>query len=61
MKDKFEVDLEDKLKELKECQGSHNFKGCEPCDEFFKCILRVDYVKSVYSSMNKEKSGNFNF
>ena len=59
--DKFEVALENKLKELKECQESHKFNSCNKCDEFFSCILRADYVKSVYASMSKDGTGGFNF
>lgn len=61
MKDKFEVDLEDKLKELKECQDSMNIKSCFNCDEYFECIIRIDYKKSVYNSMSKGNNGGFSF
>lgn len=59
--DEFEKDLDEKLIELKECQDSHDFKGCEPCDEFFSCILRSYYVKAVYKSMSEDSTGGFNF
>lgn len=61
MKGKFDVDIEDKRKEVLECQESYDLKGCERCDEFFKCTLRADYVKSVYTEMNKDSLGGFKF
>ena len=59
--DKYALDLEDKLKEIKECQESKDSNSCFNCSEWWNCIIRLDYVKSVYQSMNKGKSGDFEF
>lgn len=59
--DKFEENLEEKLKEIKECQESLDTNTCIRCDEYWSCILRNSYVKSVYKSMSKDKTGGFEF
>lgn len=59
--DEWEEKLELKLKELKSCQNSYNFKSCHPCEKFFECDLRKKYVRAVYESMNKGSSGGFEF
>lgn len=62
MNDKYEVALENKMKELKECQASKNIDSCMRCnDEYYSCLIRLDYVKTVHQSMNKGKDGNFEF
>lgn len=59
--DQYEIQLEQKLKELKKCQEIKKLSSCFPCKEFFKCTLRKEYVSVVYSSMNKGQSGGFEF
>ncbi len=56
-------ELEDKIKEIKECQESREIKTCSSCnDEYYSCLIRLDYVKSVYTSMNPDlNNGGFEF
>ena len=62
MKDEYEIKLDKKIVELKECQKSCNFDSCIPCDKFFSCELRREYVSCVYNSMSKNsRNGGFNF
>jgi len=57
----WEKKLEIKLKELKECQVSKQFKTCTQCPEFFECTIRQTYIQAVYESMNKGSGGGFEF
>ena len=59
--DKWELALEQKLQELKECQKSKNVNSCMKCTLTFECNLRKAYVKAVYESMNKGQGGGFEF
>ena len=59
--DSFEANLEEKIKELKSCQKEKNFTSCMNCDSFISCTTRKTYVLAVYESMNKGKSGGFEF
>ena len=62
MKDKDELEPDKKLVELRECQDSKDIDSCIKCnDEYRGCLLRLDYVRSVYSSLAKDKEGNFEF
>lgn len=59
--DEWEEKLEVKLEELKQCQNSFGFESCNPCDKFFDCELRKNYVRAVYESMSKGSGGGFEF
>lgn len=59
--DAWDKNLEDKFKELQDCQTSKSFTTCSDCEEFFECELRKKYVIAVYESMNKGSSGGFEF
>lgn len=59
--DRFELALEEKLKILKECQEKHNLNSCLKCKEILACKIRNEYVNAVYKSMNRGKSGGFEF
>ena len=59
--DEWQIKLDQKLKEVKECQISNSLETCTPCDKFFDCELRKKYVITVYSSMNKGSTGGFEF
>lgn len=59
--DEWEIKLEDKLKELKQCQENNNLDSCSNCNKFFECDLRKSYVVAVYESMNKGSAGGFEF
>jgi len=59
--DEWEILLEDKTKELKECQESKNIKSCLGCDQVNSCELRDSYVKAVYDSMSRGDGGGFEF
>jgi len=60
-KDEWELALDKKLQELKECQNSRSLKSCLECNKTFECTLRDSYVKAVYESMNKGSGGGFEF
>lgn len=48
--------------ELKSCQESTNkSNSCTDCTKFFECKIRTDYVLSVYTSMNPDLKGGFEF
>jgi len=59
--DSFEAKLKEKTKELKSCQEEKNYTSCMNCDSFISCPTRRTYVLAVYESMNKGKSGGFEF
>ena len=59
--DEFELHLEKKITELKECQKQKNLKSCSECLEFLECDLRKEYVEAVYNSMSKGDTGGFEF
>lgn len=59
--DKYEQDLEEKTKLLKECQENKKLKSCFNCEELFTCQIREDYVKATYNSMSKGETGGFEF
>ena len=60
-KDKWELALDKKLQELKECQKNMQVRSCFVCEKTFECELRDSYVKAVYESMNKGSGGGFEF
>jgi len=60
-KDKWELALEEKLTQLKECQKSKSVNSCLKCEQVIGCELRNSYVKAVYESMNKGQGGGFEF
>ena len=59
--DRWEIALEDKVKELKACQEQKGLKSCLGCSEVNDCQLRDAYVKAVYDSMSKDAGGGFEF
>jgi len=59
--DEWDVKLDIKLEELKKCQESFSLDSCNPCEKFFDCELRKNYVKAVYESMSKGSGGGFEF
>lgn len=59
--DSFEAKLQEKTKELKSCQEEKSYTSCMNCDSFIPCPTRKYYVAAVYESMNKGKSGGFEF
>ncbi|QDF29023.1 hypothetical protein [Halarcobacter anaerophilus] len=59
--DEWEKKLDSKVAELKQCQESNNLNSCTPCDKFFECELRKEYILAVYESMNKGSGGGFEF
>ncbi len=60
-KDRYEIALEEALKELKACQKQKGLSSCLECKEVIGCKVRNSYVKAVYESMNKGKGGGFEF
>ena len=59
--DSFELKLQEKTKELKSCQKEKKYTSCMNCDSFISCPTRRSYILAVYESMNKGKSGGFEF
>ncbi|MBS9782481.1 MAG: hypothetical protein KGV43_01605 [Arcobacter sp.] len=59
--DQWQLNLENKLKQLQDCQKSNSLKSCTPCTQFFECEKRKTYVQAVYESMSKGSSGGFEF
>ena len=59
--DEWEIALEDKIIELKECQESNMLKSCLGCSKVNNCSLRDSYIKAVYESMSKGAGGGFEF
>jgi recombinational DNA repair protein RecR len=57
----FKDKLQQKAKEVKECQQQKNIDDCLKCDQAIGCTLRNEYVVCVYESMNKGESGGFEF
>ncbi|MCP4970266.1 MAG: hypothetical protein GY932_06720 [Arcobacter sp.] len=57
----WEVKLDNKIIDLKDCQESKSLESCTPCENFFDCELRKKYVITVYESMNKGAGGGFEF
>jgi hypothetical protein len=60
-KDTWEEKLEIELNKLAECQKSKGYDSCMKCEKMFGCEIRELYVKAVYESMNKGRSGGFEF
>ncbi|SFV63638.1 hypothetical protein MNB_SV-9-1328 [hydrothermal vent metagenome] len=59
--DKWEIALEDKIEELKQCQLSKELNSCLGCKDINNCALRDSYLTAVYESMNKGEGGGFEF
>ena len=59
--DKFEKELQEKTKKLKECQSSKGLTSCLKCELVIGCEIRNAYVNAVYLSMNKGQGGGFEF
>lgn len=59
--EEWDLKLDEKIKELQECQKSNTLQTCNPCEKFFDCELRKRYVITVYESMNKGATGGFEF
>ena len=59
--DEWEIALDIKIKELKDCQTLNMIKSCLGCSKINECQLRDSYVKAVYESMNKGSGGGFEF
>ena len=60
-KSEWDLKLDSKTKELKECQKNLGLTSCFDCEKLFECQLREEYVKAVYASMNKGSTGGFEF
>ncbi len=59
--DKWELALEVQIKVLKQCQSDKNLPSCVTCEQLIDCLVRKNYVKAVYESMNKGTGGGFEF
>ena len=58
---KFKENLNNQLTIIKNCQEKNSIKNCMQCEQILKCTTRTTYVKAVYASMNKGKTGGFEF
>ncbi len=59
--DNWDLALEEQLKIIKQCQQNLNIDSCTKCEKLLECIIRKQYVKSVYESMSKGSGGGFEF
>lgn len=57
----FEAELDRVLEELRSCQEDKGLGSCFVCEKVVGCELRTKYVKSVYFSMSKGETGDFEF
>jgi len=61
MSDSFEILLEEKIKDLLNCQEKKSIKTCNDCDKILECDTRDGYVQAVYGNMSKGNQGGFEF
>ncbi|BAF69907.1 hypothetical protein [Nitratiruptor sp. SB155-2] len=59
--DRYELALQEAMKELKKCHKEKKLSSCLACKEIIGCTIRNRYVQAVYESMNKGKGGGFEF
>jgi len=59
--DKWQILLDEQLKILQECQKQQNLDSCLICPKVLDCTTREEYIRAVYSSMNKGEGGGFEF
>ncbi len=59
--DEYQKKLENKMNELKNSQQANGVESCLKCQKVIGCEIRNSYVIAVYNSMNKGKSGDFEF
>ncbi|MGI0406818.1 hypothetical protein ACRE1S_06150 [Helicobacter himalayensis] len=59
--DNFSQHLDDEIRILQSCQQEKSLHSCMPCDSFFSCQKRKNYVKAVYDNLNKGQDGAFDF
>lgn len=59
--DRWQQALQELKTKLQTCQTEHGLHSCTPCPQLLSCELREHYVKAVYESMSKDKSGGFEF
>jgi hypothetical protein len=63
--DKFELHLDEMIVKIQACQketlGENTLLSCSVCKHYLECDLRDEYIKSVYNSMSKGKTGGFEF
>lgn len=57
----FSLDLENKTKELKQCQAEHNLNSCLPCSQLLACKRRNAYVKAAFDKMCQGEDRGFIF
>ncbi len=57
----FEVKLDEMIAKIQECQQKIQISSCSACEQYIECVLRVEYVDAVYSSMSKGETGGFDF
>lgn len=61
LKNHFDIQLENNIKLLLNCQQELGLSSCMGCDKVFECNIRRAYVDSAYNSMSKGQSGGFDF
>ena len=60
-KDRWQIQLDQELVILTNCQKQHNVPSCMRCEKLLDCPIRDNYIKVVYESMNKGSGGGFEF
>jgi len=59
--DQWQITLKQKKNELERCQQEKHLTSCLKCEKILDCTVRDSYIEAVYDSMNKGKSGGFEF
>jgi len=59
--DQYEQALKAQKEQLMQCQKEHGVDSCLKCPHTIGCEQRLIYVKAVYTSMNKNQGGGFEF
>ncbi|MBR8462562.1 hypothetical protein KDD93_00245 [Campylobacter sp. faydin G-24] len=61
IKDKFELDRDEKAKALMQCQADKGLNSCFKCEALFECETRKNFVDATYNAMSKGSTGGFDF
>ena len=61
VEDEWSKKLDIQLEILKKCQVENKLSSCISCLKLLDCEIRKEYIDAVYISMNKNKSGGFEF
>jgi hypothetical protein len=59
--DKWEEALEVQIQIVQNCQDEKMIDSCMKCEYILDCLVRKEYIKAAYESMNKGTGGGFEF